>query len=96
MSQLHPSRHPSRAIRNIALVPACLLPYKDQWQALANTLPAGSILMCLPTHDELHQGMWDDVVRSMRAMGHHVLTIPLEHFLHPPSPPHQQCARPAL
>lgn len=33
---------------NIALVPASLLPYKARYQALANQLPAGEILIVLP------------------------------------------------
>lgn len=31
---------------NIAIVPASLLPFKETWQKVANTMPKGSILLC--------------------------------------------------
>ncbi len=31
---------------NIAIVPASLLPFKDTWQKVANTMPGGSVLLC--------------------------------------------------
>ncbi len=31
---------------NIAIVPASLLPFKDAWQKVANTMPNGSVLLC--------------------------------------------------
>jgi hypothetical protein len=74
-------RGAGRPINNIALVPASLLPLREQWQALANTLPAGGILICLPTRNELLAGSWEEIVRSARAMGRWVLVIPVEHFL---------------
>jgi len=50
---LHVLHKPPRALRearldNVALVPGNLLPYKDQWQAIANELPEGSVLICMP------------------------------------------------
>jgi hypothetical protein len=36
---------------NLALVPASLLPFKAQYQHLANTLPKGDILIILPATD---------------------------------------------
>jgi len=74
-------RGAARPINNIALVPASLLPLREQWLALANSLPTGSILICLPTHNELLVGSWEEIVRSARAMGHWVVVIPVEHFL---------------
>ena len=71
------SNHP---VNNIALVPASLLPLRERWQALANALPVGSILVCLPTDDAFHQGAWNDLVASIRAMGHQVLVISMEYF----------------
>lgn len=66
----------------LAVVPACLLPYKRQWQALANALPSGSILLCLPrARGRAHRDAWDAIVRSMCAMGHPVLVLPMERFL---------------
>jgi hypothetical protein len=39
-------------IDNAALVPASLLPLKTEWQAIANELPRGDILIVLPQPDE--------------------------------------------
>jgi hypothetical protein len=78
MSTHRGAAHP---INNIALVPASLLPLREQWQTLANTLPAGGILICLPTHNELLVGSLEEIVRTARAMGHRVLVIPIERFL---------------
>ena len=35
-------------LNNVALVPANLLPYKSQWQAIANGLADDGVLMILP------------------------------------------------
>jgi hypothetical protein len=35
---------------NIAIVPASLLPYMTQWQAMANSLAHGETLIVLPSH----------------------------------------------
>jgi hypothetical protein len=49
------TRPPHRLIRrgvkldNVALVPASLLPFKTEWQAIANELPQGDILIVLPS-----------------------------------------------
>jgi hypothetical protein len=68
-------------INNVALVPASLLPCKAWWQALANALPPGSILVCLPTGDGRRKELWLDVISSIRAMGRRVLVIPSERIL---------------
>jgi len=49
----NPFGTPRRALRkarldNLALVPGDLLPLKEQWQRLANDLPEGSVLICMP------------------------------------------------
>jgi hypothetical protein len=36
-------------VNNVALVPGNLLPYKQQWQELANRLPYHAVLIVLPT-----------------------------------------------
>lgn len=66
----------------LAMVPARLLPYKHQWQALANALPTGSILLCLPSsHDARHQAAWNAIVLSVCTTGHPVLVLPLGRLL---------------
>src|SRR5437870_587869 len=37
---------------NVALMPASALPYKDKWQAIANRLPNGEVLILLPAADK--------------------------------------------
>jgi hypothetical protein len=39
----------SRRLDNLALVPASLLPHRTTYQRLANQLPAGAVLVVLPT-----------------------------------------------
>lgn len=69
-------------INALAVVPARLLPYRQQWQILANALPPGSILVCFPVPSTaVHQDAWEAVVRSMRATGHPVLVLSMERFL---------------
>jgi hypothetical protein len=71
---------PPRALRevrldNIALVPASLLPFKDEWQSLANDLPAGGVLLSMPLSAKLQ-----DVVRKVgerfESRGHLVKILP--------------------
>lgn len=69
----------SRAVNNnIALVPACLIPSRERWLALANRLPRGSVLVCLPAVDEARAGPWVGLVRSIRALGYQVMVLPIE------------------
>ena len=76
---------PSPALRrakldNLALVPANLLPFKSEWQAIANGLPKGNILVVLPeTNQPLRKAM-DTVVDILEADGHRVTTLPAHHF----------------
>ena len=55
--QRFPFSRPPRALRrpgvrldNVALVPASLLPFKREWQAVAYGLPKGSVLLCATTN----------------------------------------------
>jgi hypothetical protein len=68
---------------NLALVPANLLPYKDQWQQLANELPKGNILIILPDADlrqsRIKQAI-EQVAISFKESGHRVTTLPAHQF----------------
>jgi hypothetical protein len=75
---------PPQAIRhaqldNLALVPASLLPYKDQYQHLANDLPKGEILIILPDTDlrqsRIRQAV-EKVANQLKASGQRVTTLP--------------------
>ena len=65
---------------NIALVPASLLPYKEAWQQIANQLPKGSILVCVPTTDGKQKETFLSVARSLRAKGMSVRAVAAEYF----------------
>jgi len=47
---------------NVALVPASLLPFKSVWQAIANHLPHGDMLIVLP-----YQAKQQNVARFCRG-----------------------------
>jgi hypothetical protein len=61
----------------VALVPASLLPYKKEWQAVANGMPKGSVLLC-PTTNPRQQKIFEQVSAHMKNKGHHVRTLPAE------------------
>ncbi len=67
---------PSVTLDNLALVPASLLPYKRQWQRLANALPAGAILICLPPAAGRHRRVRAGVAGALRAKGVLVTALP--------------------
>ncbi len=76
---------PPRAIRkarldNLALVPASMLPYKEQWQRIANALPTGSTLILLPSPTKRQRRTCEKVATQLREKGHQVATIPVERF----------------
>jgi hypothetical protein len=61
---------------NIALVPASLLPFKTQYQPIANRLPTGSVL-CVPGTQK-QQKIIAKVTMFFRDHGRSVITMPLE------------------
>ena len=79
----HPSRRRGpRALRppqvrldNIALVPAHLLPRKAEYQALANELPTGDILLVLPPADSPERATMRRVAETFRAKGRRVTVL---------------------
>jgi hypothetical protein len=65
---------------NIALVPASLLPYKEAWQQIANRMPAGSVLVCVPTTEGRQKETFLSVARSLRDKGMSVRAVAAEYF----------------
>jgi len=63
---------------NIALVPASLLPFKTQYQPLANQLPTGSVL-CVPGTQK-QRTIMATVTKFFKDHGHSVVTMPLENI----------------
>ena len=65
---------------NVALVPASLLPYKEHWQQLANTLPTGSVLICVPMDEDKPRRPFLAVARALRQKGVTVRAVRARHF----------------
>jgi hypothetical protein len=61
----------------VALVPANLLPYKREYQQLANALPKGSILILLPETDQSIRRTIETVATQLKAKGQPVTAIPV-------------------
>ena len=65
---------PPKALRrakldNLALLPASLLPFKAEYQAIANQQAPGTTLVVLPAGDTLPRRTLERVVSHMRAKG---------------------------
>jgi hypothetical protein len=78
-------RRPPAALRkaqldNIALVPANLLPFKKQWQRIANRLPEGSTLIILPASTSPQRKTFETVAKNLRQNGKRVITLHAEQF----------------
>ena len=76
---------PPRRIRkarldNLALVPASLLAFKEQYQQIANALPRGATLIILPPSLKQQRRTCEKVAATLRARGHQVLTLPADRF----------------
>jgi hypothetical protein len=79
-----PARVRRAKLANIALVPASLLPYKAVWQAVANELPEGAILVCLPPAHTATTGVLTRAITALRAHGYRVTIVPAERFTSQP------------
>ena len=68
-------RRPQVQLDNITLVPAHLLPRKAEYQAIANQLPTGDILLVLPPSDSRERETMQRVAALFRAKGRHVTVL---------------------
>jgi hypothetical protein len=62
----------------IAIVPASLLGMKALWQAAANTLPKGGVLLCHTQQNLRQRKLLERVGETFREQGHAVLNLPVE------------------
>ena len=67
------------ALDNVAVVPASLLPFKKEWQRVANGMPKGSVLLC-STNSRRQQRILAQVSAHMKHKGHRVQTLAAEDF----------------
>ena len=75
-------RRPRVRLDNLTLVPASLLPRKVDYEAIADRLPRGEVLLVLPPADSLERQTMQRVAQLFRAKGRHV-TILTEERLRP-------------
>ena len=66
---------------NVVVVTGNLLPYKAQYQRLANELPKGSVLICLPSTEGPQRKALRIAAVLLEADGHRVATIPADQFI---------------
>jgi hypothetical protein len=74
---------PPKALRkamldNLTLVPGSLLPFKERYQRIANGLPAGEVLVILPSGDRPVCKTVQTVVDLVRAKGQRVTALSAE------------------
>ena len=99
MKKYHLIKSP-RAVRkarldNLAVVPASLLPFKEQWQDVANSKPGEHVLIVLPEMEKRPRHVLERVATELRERGHQVTTLSADQFRHPtqedtPAAPIQQ------
>ncbi len=87
MNKYHIIKHP-RAVRkakldNLAVVPASLLPFKEQWQEVANSKAGEHVLIVLPTVEKRPKRVLERVAAELREKGHPVTILSAEEFGQP-------------
>jgi hypothetical protein len=70
-----PLRRRATRLDNIALVPGSLLPELATYQALANRLPTGEVLVVLPQGQGTGRRAMERTVQQFRAKGRRVTTL---------------------
>lgn len=73
-------RHATVRLDNLAIVPASLLPRRVSYQAYANRLPRGQVLIIVPRSSPSSRRTLAKVAASLEANGRRVRTLPVERF----------------
>ena len=73
-------RRPGVHLDNLAVLPASLLPFKDEWQAVGNSLPQGEVFIILPAGNTPSRKILDNVVALLQARGQNVTTLSTDGF----------------
>ena len=71
---------PGIRLDNVALVQASLLPFKREWQAVANGMPKGSVLLCSTRTNQRQRRILEQVSTHMKNKGRQVRTVSAEQF----------------
>ena len=72
-------RQKSVKLDNVALVPGNLLPYKSQYQEIANGLPQGGILIVLP-QELASRRAFEQTAVQLKNKGHRIVSVSAERF----------------
>ena len=75
-----PKRIRKARLDNLALVPASLLPFKEQWQGVANSKAGEHVLIVLPTLGTRPRNVMERVAALVREKGYAVTILPAEQF----------------
>ncbi len=75
-----PRRLRKAKLDNLALVPASLLPFKEQWQEVANSKEKEHVLIVLPTLEQRSRKVVEDVATQLCEKGHAVMMLTAEQF----------------
>jgi hypothetical protein len=68
-------RRPQVKLDNLTLVPASLLPRKADYEAIANDLPRGEVLLVLPSAGSPERRTMQRVAQLFRAKDRHVTIL---------------------
>ena len=74
-------RRPQVKLDNLTLVPASLLPRKADYEAIANDLPRGEVLLVLPPADSPERRTMQRLAQLFRAKGRHVTVLTEERLV---------------
>jgi hypothetical protein len=74
-------RRPQVRLDNLTLVPASLLPRKADYEALANELPRGEVLLVLPPADSPERTTMQRLAQLFRAKGRPVTVLTEERLV---------------
>ncbi len=74
-------RRPQVRLDNLTLVPASLLPRKADYEAIANDLPRGEVLLVLPPAGSPERTTMQRIAQLFRAKGRHVTVLTEERLV---------------
>ena len=80
----HPRALRKAKLDNLALVPASLLPFKEQWQEVANSKPGEHVLIVLPKVENRPRTVLQRVAAQLREHGHAVTMLSAKEFTEDP------------
>lgn len=66
---------------NIAIVPASMLPFKENWQQIANGLPQGSVFICHSPTNTVQRKILKGVEDLFKAKGHVVSNVAISDII---------------